>query len=135
MKITVSLWPIHAPFVLNELLEINEFFKASTWTNWNSYLPLLFVHLRISIFLIPLHTKSLYWTPFLMLYHIEIKLYWKWIMYICKWSRIKGRANKTESKFSPRSGANGFYSYQFFQIYPNLFKFIKLSLPLKLCNS
>ena len=63
--------------------------------------------------------------------------------------------NKTESKFSPRSRANGFYSYQFFQIYPNLFKsiqifsnlsksfqiypnlfkFIKLSLPLKLCNS
>ena len=114
MKITVSLWPIHAPFVLNELLEINEFFKASTWTNWNSYLPLLFVHLRISIFLIPLHTKSLYWTPFLMLYHIEIKLYWKWIMYICKRSRIKGRANKTESKFSPRS--------RFISIFSNLSK-------------
>ena len=45
--------------------------------------------------------------------------------------------NKTESKFSPRSRANAFYIVSIFsnlsksiQIYPNLFKFIKLSLPL-----
>ena len=39
---------------------------------------------------------------------------------------VKCSCNKTESEFSPRSRANGFYSYQFFQIYPNLFKSIQI---------